>query len=366
MCEMTETTGKRTFFVSLRIKLLVGFTLIFTAVFAVAFYWFYDFSTQLALQRITDDLVNTLEGTVKLIDGDQLQALYTETTPDADGYTQDPRYWEQAKILWSAKQVEPRAGIYTYILGDKPNELIFITSGGALNDPRTGAGFLEHYTTDNPGPNVSGLKEVTLQDSPEGVPTDGCTYGNPGCKVVAYGDKFGRFVSAFAPIKNSKGEVVAGLGVDFKADYVDEVRQKILDKVVVAFAITYAVLFVLVYLVSGVFTQPILLLTRAAEKIGEGDYEKGLEYLKSHQNKSAFPDEIQTLDRVFDGMVDKVYKREQMLSQQVKELKIEIDQTKRQKQVGEIVESEFFQELHAKAQLMRKKQTDSDGDKKKE
>jgi methyl-accepting chemotaxis protein len=178
--------------------------------------------------------------------------------------------------------------------------------------------------------------------------------------VVAYGDKFGRFISAFAPIKNSKGEVVAGLGVDFKADYVDEVRQKILGTVLNAFAITYASLFILVYLVSGVFTKPILLLTTAAEKIGEGDYAKSQEYLKSDKAKSAFPDEIQILDRVFDGMVDKVYKREQLLSQQVRELKIEIDQSKRQKMVGEIVESEFFQDLHAKAQRMRQQQIDAD------
>jgi len=352
-----ETKEKRTFFVSLRIKLLVGFTLIFTVVFAVAFYWFYDFSTQLALQRITDDLVATLQGTVKLIDGDQLQALYTKVTPDADGYTTDPRYWEQAKILWSTKQVEPRAGIYTYIQGDQPNELIFVTSGGALNDPRTGAHFMEHWTTENPGPNLSGLKEITLQDSPEGIPTNGCTYGAPGCKVVSYKDDFGRFVSAFAPIKNSKGETVAGLGIDFKADYVDEVRQKILSQVLAAFSVTYITLFILVYLVSGVFTKPIQLLTRAAEKIGEGDYAKGLEYLEGDKKESSLRDEIGTLGRVFEGMVDKVYKREQSLNRQVKELKIEIDQAKRQKQVGDIVESEFFQELHAKAQKMRQQKT---------
>ena len=43
-----EKKKNKVFFISLRIKLLIGFTLLFTVVFAVAFYWFYQFSTDLA------------------------------------------------------------------------------------------------------------------------------------------------------------------------------------------------------------------------------------------------------------------------------------------------------------------------------
>jgi hypothetical protein len=350
---MSEKKKSRSIFISLRIKLLIGFTLLFTVVFAVAFYWFYQFSTDLAMQRITDDLVNTIQGAAKLIDGDEFYALYTEAARRSDGYTDDPRYWSQAKLLWSVKQIEPRAGIYTYIKGDAPNELIFVTSGGALNDPPTGAAFMEHWTTDNVGPNLSGLKELTLQDTPEGQKTDGCSYGTPGCNVVMYTDDFGSWVSAFAPIKNSRGEIVGAIGVDFKADYVREVQAAILRKVYIAFAITYVTLFVLVFLVSNVFTRPILTLTKAAEKIGEGDYKGSLVFLSSDGGASGFPDEIETLDKVFQSMIDKVYTREQNLRKQVEDLKIMIDESKRKKQVDEIVETEFFQELRTKAQKMR-------------
>ncbi len=358
---MTEALKKYSFFVSLRIKLLIGFTLLFTVVFAVAFYWFYQFATQLAMQRITNDLVDTIQGTAKLINGDQFQAMYTEAEIRNDGYTDDARYWEQAKILWSIKQVEPRAGIYTYIKGEKPNELIFVTSGGVLNTPPTGAKFMEHWTTDNIGPNLSGLKQLTLQDTPEGQSNNGCFYGDSDCQVRIYSDDFGSWVSAFAPIKNSAGEVVGAVGVDFKADYVKQVQAAILQTVYIAFAITYATLFILVFFVSNILTKPILILTKAAEKIGEGDYENSLKFLAIDGDTALLPDEIGTLDKVFQSMVDKVYKREQVLRQQVQELKIEIDQAKRQKQVGEIVESEFFQELRAKAQKMRSKQSGEKG-----
>jgi hypothetical protein len=54
-------------------------------------------------------------------------------------------------------------------------------------------------------------------------------------------------------------------------------------------------------------------------------------------------------------MVSKVHQREQILRRQVEELKIEIDEAKRQKQVNEIVESDFFQNVQARAQAMRQR-----------
>lgn len=49
------------------------------------------------------------------------------------------------------------------------------------------------------------------------------------------------------------------------------------------------------------------------------------------------------------------YIREQSLKQEIRQLKIEIDEVKRQKQVSEIVDSDFFQDLQAKARSMRKR-----------
>ncbi len=50
------------------------------------------------------------------------------------------------------------------------------------------------------------------------------------------------------------------------------------------------------------------------------------------------------------------YIREQSLRAEVAQLRIEIDQAKRQKQVGEIVESEFFRDLKSKVQNIRGRQ----------
>jgi hypothetical protein len=60
---------------SLRYKLLIGFFLVFSAVFVLAFFWFYRYSTDQALESIESDLINTLRGTQAGIDGDEFARL---------------------------------------------------------------------------------------------------------------------------------------------------------------------------------------------------------------------------------------------------------------------------------------------------
>jgi hypothetical protein len=357
-------------FVSLQFKLIVGFTLIFTIVFASTYYWFYDFAQREAMQQIKQGLYDTIIGAtetgilgnddkVQIINGDEMEGLIKEGKVRADGLTDDPRYWNQVGVLCDIRRVEPRASPYTYIKGEKPGEIIFITSWGAcLANPDWSqfAKFRTSYDV-NTGPNLAGFDQVVFQTK-----TGWCTYEDPSCTPNIYGDKFGSWVSAYAPIRNSKGEVVAALGIDFTSTYVNEVRQEILNKIYLAFSITYIILLVLVYFVSQILTRPMVGLTRAAEQIGEGNYEVGLKYLNELSQTSRTHDEIGTMERVFRSMIDKVYQREQTLRKQVEELKIVIDEGKRNKQVEDIVESEFFQELKVKAQKMRSEHTEKKED----
>ncbi len=363
----TPLNPRRRFF-SLQTKLIVGFTLIFTIVFAFTYYWFYDFAQREAMDQIKEGLHDTIIGATEtgilgeddvtqIINGDDMEGLVKEGQVREDGLTDDLRYWEQVNVLCAIRRVEPRASLYTYIKGEKPGEIIFITTWGACLPNPDWSQFVKFRTSydQNTGPNLAGFEQVVFQTD-----TGWCTYNDPSCTPEIYGDKFGSWVSAYAPIKNSKGETVAALGIDFTSTYVNQVREQILRSIYIAFSITYVILVALVYFVAQFLTRPMVGLTRAAGQIGEGNYEVGLKYLGELNLSDRFPDEIGKMEGVFRGMVDKVYKREQNLRQQVKELKIEIDQAKRQKQVGEIVESEFFQELRAKAQKMRQQQADGE------
>ena len=65
------------------------------------------------------------------------------------------------------------------------------------------------------------------------------------------------------------------------------------------------------------------------------------------------PDELGQLAQVFQEMASQVYAREQQLQQQVQQLRIEIDQERRARDVADITESEYFQQLLGKAEELR-------------
>ena len=55
-------------------------------------------------------------------------------------------------------------------------------------------------------------------------------------------------------------------------------------------------------------------------------------------------------------MAQEVILREQRLKQQVQELRIEVDNAKKSRQVQEITDSEFFQDLQQRANVLRSSQ----------
>jgi DNA-binding response OmpR family regulator len=64
-------------------------------------------------------------------------------------------------------------------------------------------------------------------------------------------------------------------------------------------------------------------------------------------------DALGQLGRVFQRMAKEVYAREQSLKRQVLELRIQIDEAKRERDVAEITETEYFQQLRDKASKLR-------------
>ncbi len=72
---------------------------------------------------------------------------------------------------------------------------------------------------------------------------------------------------------------------------------------------------------------------------------------------AARPDALGQLARVFQQMAREVYAREQKLKQEVQQLRIEIDEAKKARQVAEITETDYFQQLQEKVRRLRSKKT---------
>jgi two-component system, cell cycle response regulator len=64
-------------------------------------------------------------------------------------------------------------------------------------------------------------------------------------------------------------------------------------------------------------------------------------------------DELGQLAQVFQEMARQVYAREQQLKRQVQQLRIEIDHARKDREVADITESEYFQQLLGKAEELR-------------
>jgi nitrate/nitrite-specific signal transduction histidine kinase len=104
--------------------------------------------------------------------------------------------------------------------------------------------------------------------------------------------------------------------------------------------------------VAKTMARPIHELTAAAQAI---EHDEAFEP-ESIAGVAAQSDELGQLARVFRDMALAVQERERKLKNQVRQLRIQIDEEKRQRQVKEIVEDDFFQDLQAKAREMRGEQ----------
>ena len=150
------------------------------------------------------------------------------------------------------------------------------------------------------------------------------------------------------------------MGVDFEADYVRDIQASIRSRVLWIFTLTYGGIFILVYFISGLMARPVRQLTPIVEQIGDGNYDQD-KALQALYKKRRFNDEMSTLAVVFELMLGQVRKREENLKQQVEDLKIQIDDSKRKRQVSEIVDTDFFRDLQAKARTLRQRQTSDEG-----
>jgi nitrate/nitrite-specific signal transduction histidine kinase len=144
---------------------------------------------------------------------------------------------------------------------------------------------------------------------------------------------------------------VAIVGIDMIAQDVIDVQTRIRNTSVFAFALVYLVLFGSVFLISFTITGPLRRIIGAAQSLERGDPFQP-EWLEPVARGS---DELGQLARVFSEMAIEVQAREERLKRQVQELRIEIDQVKKARQVAEITETEYFQHLREHAVKMRKR-----------
>lgn len=280
-------------FMSLRIKLLIGFTAMFSVVFSGAYYWFYTVMTAKVSDQIEITLRNTLEGVISEVDGDEFEAIaQLPFSPEQPVPDNNALYQEHQRWLYQIHVIQPNAIPYTFVPGTQPYEVLWVGDVFRIIKPEDATTFRESYDSSN-SRLYEGLTRVTVTMTP-------------------YTDPWGNWVSAYGPIYNATGEVVGGMGVDLNAEYLYDLQQEIRDRFLPALLVTYGILFGGIYWLSGFLTKRLSHLSKAAQGIKSGDYDLSqLPYPKSN----LLPDELSELSLIFRQMVETLIERENHLKQ---------------------------------------------------
>lgn len=125
---------------------------------------------------------------------------------------------------------------------------------------------------------------------------------------------------------------------------------------VVLLAFALAMLVVQRLLASGVI-RPVGVISRLAEAVASDRVSDRKLHDSELESVARRPDELGQMAQVFRRMAEEVYTREQKLKQKVQALQIEVDESRKQKEVAEIVDDKSFKELQERARQLRERRT---------
>jgi len=305
----------------MRWKLLTAFAAAFTAVFAFIAIWVVHYASDMAMQRLTAQLLEATEGAARDL---PKKAVSTVTELPAEGRSKRTTAYQRLdEDLTSVQATIPSISPYTFML--QGDQLVYLVA------------------SDTP------FKDPVARTAPE----ETLTYMREGLQGTTFEpqntDSYGTWISAFSPIVDRQGNTIAAVGMDFSVEYVQDMQQRARSEVVPVLAVSYVLLILLVVFVSTLLVRPLRRLTAATGRIAEGDYDVDLDV----SVRTRFPDEMSDLADSFAVMARKVAARERALSNEVRRLRVEIDATKREETVREITGTDFFTDLEAKAADLR-------------
>lgn len=169
----------------------------------------------------------------------------------------------------------------------------------------------------------------------------------------------GRTVSFFdaptlkvmAPVVDQlTGQVVGATFAQLPTEHLRGTMRRQIQLAAVVAAVVLAVGLLASVILARRVTEPVTHLTAAAGAVEAGAFDADSLAAVARRR-----DELGQLARVFQRMAREVKAREQHLMHQLHELRIEIDESKKARQVSEITETDYFHQLQEKARRLRAK-----------
>lgn len=198
------------------------------------------------IAQMGEKLLGVAITTALMIDADRHSELALQGSGSHPEYVRLKRMLRKVKEANASVAIE---NIYTMVKTDDPDVFRFIVDVDESSDR---AGFGELF-------DVSGLPEMRL------------AFNGPLADRKTTHDKWGTWLSAYAPVRDAHGDPVAIVCVDAPAGVVRDLQWGVVRRNIALLGAVVLFSFPLAWLVSGYLTKPVKLLIGATEKIGQGD-----------------------------------------------------------------------------------------------
>ena len=265
-----------------RVTLLIIGAILFAVILCNSL--IYNYTIRAQFENLRGNMMTIAQTSALMVDADKLMAVPLT----AEG-VQDSNYQEIKSTLQRIKDVNKEvAYIYTMTKTDKPGILQFIVDADPLARSVGGK-----VISSLPGQSYEGFRYSELMRAFEG----------PSADKKLERDEWGVFLSGYAPIRNQRGQAVAILGIDMRADdvYAIQERAKNLLKLVMLLGIVLAIFVGMVF--SRKITGPIRQLVEGTRKISIGNLH--------HRVQVSGTDEISELAESFNRMAKNLYSSRQ-------------------------------------------------------
>jgi class 3 adenylate cyclase len=291
--------------ISFATKLILVFTPLSFALVICGLQVFHSFAMRALMSELGDKLLGIACTTAADTDSEALLQL---RSPEQETEPAGIRLRQRLIALRLANVPNRISDIY--LMRRAGEQIVFISNAYLLED--TSTAFDQSATgEDNPrlGDPYSDASETLRQAFHTGLPT---------IEPKPYTDKWGTWLSGYAPVTDAQGKLVAMVGVDASVETVEGVRRRLVLAGTAATALSILLSATLGILVARGVARPIRALTAGVNAVKTGDFHAQVNIRSG--------DEIEGLGEAFNNMVRGLREREQLKGVLVRHLSYQVAQ----------------------------------------
>ncbi|EKQ57648.1 MULTISPECIES: methyl-accepting chemotaxis protein [unclassified Clostridium] len=197
----------------------------------------------IVFKKFQTDMKTTVNGSilelVNSVDGDKLEKVINEKSTDSSEYK------DLLNSMSVAKSKSVARNFYTLLKVDDEKAVFLVDVSVEASE------FLEEYEMDNEM-KAAFNGEVTVTDQ-------------------SYTDEYGTYISAYAPIKDSQGKIVAIAGIDVDSSMFEGIKSTLFKTMIITIVLLCILSMIIVFGFSRKLSKNVMEVQFALERISDGD-----------------------------------------------------------------------------------------------